>query len=84
VELAAWDAGTDSGATYRAADRETVPRARIARLTGYPVAASGQVRPFGTFTFTRIQYVPSTPCSASSAIEATQPSVSRCRSARGE
>jgi hypothetical protein len=54
VELPGWDAGTDSGATYRASDRETIPRAPISRLTGYPVESAGEVRPFGTFTFTRI------------------------------
>ena len=55
VDLAGFDAGTDSGITYRSSDRETVPRAVTARLAGYPVQASGVVRPFGTFTFTRIQ-----------------------------
>jgi hypothetical protein len=55
VDLAAFDAGTDSGQSYRSADRETAPRGSIAPLTGYPVDTNGVVRPFGTFTFTRIQ-----------------------------
>jgi hypothetical protein len=55
VELYAFDAGTDSGVTYSAPDLETVPRQPIARITGYPVATNGAVRPFGTFTFRRIQ-----------------------------
>jgi len=55
VELAGFDAGTDSGATYRSADRETIPRAVISRLAGYPVELAGVVRPVGTFTFTKIQ-----------------------------
>jgi hypothetical protein len=55
VELAGFDAGTDSGVTYRSADRETTPRAVISRLRGYPVESAGTVGPFGTFTFTRLQ-----------------------------
>jgi hypothetical protein len=54
VELAGFDAGTDSGTTYRSSNRETTPRSVISRLTGYPVDAGGQVRPFGHFTFTRL------------------------------
>ena len=55
VELAGFDAGTDSGVTYKSSDRETIPRAVISRLSGYPVESAGVVRPFGTFIFTKIQ-----------------------------
>jgi hypothetical protein len=55
VDLAGFDAGTDSGATYRSSDLETIPRGLISKLSGYPVESTGGVRPFGTFTFTRIQ-----------------------------
>ena len=55
VDLAGFDAGTDSGVSYRSSDHETVPRAVISRLAGYPVESAGTARPFGTFTFTRIQ-----------------------------
>jgi spondin N len=55
VDLHAFDAGTDSGVSYKSPDQETLPHRPIARLTGYPVAANGGVAPFGTFTFRRIQ-----------------------------
>lgn len=54
VSLDPYDAGTDSGITYGSPDLPTVPRAPIARITGYPMAAAGRVAPFGTFTFRRI------------------------------
>jgi hypothetical protein len=54
VDLFPFDAGTDSGATYSAPDLVTSPRAPITALTGYPVAAGGQVAPFGRFTFRKI------------------------------
>ena len=53
VPLHPLDAGTDSGTTYQAADRESQPRQPIARLTGYPVSQDGAVAPFGTMTFRR-------------------------------
>lgn len=53
VELHAYDAGTDSGVTYAARDRDTVPREPIARLDGPPLASNGTVPPVGTFTFRR-------------------------------
>jgi hypothetical protein len=55
VDLYAFDAGTDSGASYESPDLETTPRQPIARLNGYPVASGGSVAPFGTFTFRRIR-----------------------------
>jgi hypothetical protein len=54
VELFPWDAGTDSGATYRSADRATAPPVGIHRLTGPPVEANGAVAPMGRFVFRRI------------------------------
>jgi hypothetical protein len=52
--LVGFDAGTDSGATYRSSNLLTDPREPIARLAGYPVQSGGTVPPFGTFTFTRL------------------------------
>jgi spondin N len=54
VDLVPWDAGTDSGATYRAADRATAPPAGIHLLTGAPVEAGGRVAPMGRFVFRRL------------------------------
>lgn len=54
VDLLPWDAGTDSGATYGAADRATTPPVGIHLLTGAPVAAGGRVAPMGRFVFRRI------------------------------
>lgn len=54
VTLLPWDAGTDSGPSYRSPDQETQPRGTIQPLTGYPVARGGQVAPFGSFSFRRV------------------------------
>jgi hypothetical protein len=50
-----WDAGTDGGATYAAADRASDPRQAIHRLEAHPVAVGGSVPPFGTFRFSRVE-----------------------------
>lgn len=55
VELFVYDAGTDSGTTYTAADKDTVPREPIALVTTPPLGSGGQAPAVGTFTFTRIQ-----------------------------
>lgn len=54
VDLFPWDAGTDSGVSYRSADRVTAPPQAIARLTGAPVAVGGTVPPMGRFVFRRL------------------------------
>ncbi len=54
VSLYPWDAGTDSGVSYASADLVTQPRGTIQPLVGYPVARGGEVAPFGTFTFRRV------------------------------
>jgi hypothetical protein len=54
VDLYPWDAGTDSGATYRAADRVTAPPQPIQRLTGPPVSTGSSVAPMGRFVFRRL------------------------------
>lgn len=54
VTLDPWDAGTDSGSTYRSPDENTVPRAPIRRIEGHPLASDGVVAPLGTFTFVRL------------------------------
>lgn len=55
VDLVPWDAGTDSGATYRSADRATTPPVGIHRLTGAPVESNGAVAPMGRFVFRRLR-----------------------------
>ena len=53
VDLLAYDAGTDSGATYTAANADTVPPEPIAQLTGSPFVVGGSPVSLGTFTFAR-------------------------------
>lgn len=50
VALDTWDAGTDSGTTYNAANLDTVPQQPIAIIAGYPLWGV----PVGTYTFTRL------------------------------
>jgi hypothetical protein len=54
VDLYPWDAGTDSGGTYRAADRATAPPETIHRLTGPPLSNGGAVAPMGRFVFQKL------------------------------
>lgn len=54
VNLYPFDAGTDSGPTFRSPDQVTNPRGVVTRLTVPPIAQNGSVAPFGTFTFTRL------------------------------
>ena len=54
VALLPWDAGTDSGTTFVAADRPTRPRQPIARITGPPLVEGAVPRPLGRFVFRRI------------------------------
>ena len=55
VTLYSYDAGTDSGASYRSPDFDTQPREPVARIDGAPLAMNGSVAPVGTFTFRRLQ-----------------------------
>jgi hypothetical protein len=52
--LFGYDAGTDSGATFTSPDIVTVPRGVVTRFTGFPALVNGEIVPFGTFTFTRL------------------------------
>jgi Spondin_N len=54
VDLYPFDAGTDGGLTYQAADQATIPRQPISRIQGRPFAVNGTVAPLGTFTFRRL------------------------------
>jgi hypothetical protein len=58
VELYPFDAGTDSGATYKAANNPTIPPEPIYQMTGYPFLDHDgmTVNPLGTFTFRRISF----------------------------
>jgi hypothetical protein len=55
VSLDVYDAGTDSGPTYRSPNRDTQPREPIDIIDGFPLEAGGMVAPAGTLTFTRLQ-----------------------------
>ncbi|MEM7049327.1 MAG: spondin domain-containing protein [Acidobacteriota bacterium] len=48
VQLAPYDAGTDSGVSYTSGNNPTVPRGVITQLTGHPFGGSTSL---GTFTF---------------------------------
>jgi hypothetical protein len=52
--LYGYDAGTDSGATFASPDLVTTPRGVVTRFTGFPALVNGEIVPFGTFTFTRL------------------------------
>jgi hypothetical protein len=54
VELFPYDAGTDSGVSYRSADRVTAPPAPIERLVGPPVSVGDSVPSMGRFVFRRL------------------------------
>jgi len=54
VTLYGYDAGTDSGVTFRSPDQVTVPRGVITRFIDFPALVNGVIVPFGTFTFTRL------------------------------
>ncbi len=54
IEVFPWDAGTDSGTTYSAANAPTDPAESIRLMPPEPpIEVDGFVPPFGTFTFTR-------------------------------
>ena len=56
TNLFPWDAGTDSGPTYRSPDRDTVPQEPIRPLLGPPLAPPGSApRSFGRFVFHRLR-----------------------------
>jgi hypothetical protein len=54
IDLVPWDAGTDSGSTFRSADLVTTPFQGISRIVTAPLSPSGSVTPLGTYTFTRL------------------------------
>jgi hypothetical protein len=54
VELFPYDAGTDSGRTYRSTDVVTSPPEPIRHLTGAPVVVGNAVPPMGRFVFQRL------------------------------
>jgi hypothetical protein len=55
IELVPWDAGTDSGVTFTSPDLATTPRRPVAPIVTAPLSPGGQVRPLGTFTFSRVR-----------------------------
>jgi hypothetical protein len=48
VNLYPYDAGTDSGTDFDSPDQNTLPRAPISEITGFPFENAA---PLGTFTF---------------------------------
>jgi Spondin_N len=53
VELFAYDAGTDSGPSYKSPDADTQPREPIRRIETPPFRVGGALRAVGTLTFSR-------------------------------
>jgi hypothetical protein len=53
VELFVFDAGTDSGPTFRSPDEPTQPKGVITRIAGYPIADGAPPVPFGRMVFKR-------------------------------
>jgi hypothetical protein len=54
VVLQPWDAGTDSGHTFSAADVRTAPPEAIHLIVSGPLVVGASVPPVGTFTFRRL------------------------------
>ena len=54
LALEAWDAGTDSGATFTSPDADTMPRRPIGRIDTAHFAVNGKPVPVGTVTFKRL------------------------------
>lgn len=53
VPLELYDAGTDSGTTYRSPDQPTNPRAAITAIDGFPARVGDRIQTFGTITLTK-------------------------------
>jgi hypothetical protein len=53
LPLLAWDAGTDGGTTFLAANADTRPRERVAPSASAHFASAGRAAPIGTVTFRR-------------------------------
>ena len=54
VELLPYDAGTDSGVTFRSTNSDTNPPEQISLIAELPFLVDGTGPPLGTFTFKRI------------------------------
>lgn len=54
VTLYGLDAGTDSGVSYQSPDQVTTPRGVVTQFTDFPALVNGQIVPFGTYAFTRL------------------------------
>ena len=54
LDLEAWDAGTDSGATFTSSDADTMPREAVRLLDTEHFAIDGKIVPVGTVTFKRL------------------------------
>jgi hypothetical protein len=58
VTVYAWDAGTDSGTTYAAADAPTEPRQPVASSESPHFVQDGRMVPVGTLVFEKIAEMP--------------------------
>jgi len=54
LPLEAWDAGTDSGATFRSPDADTMPRGPVGRIDTAHFTVKSNPVPVGTVTFKRL------------------------------
>lgn len=54
LALEAWDAGTDSGVTFKAPDADTAPRGAVQLLDSAHFTLNGKPVPVGTVTFKRL------------------------------
>ena len=54
IDLAPWDAGTDSGSTFTSPDQAPPPPQPTSRIVTSPLSPSGSASPLGTFTFIRL------------------------------
>ena len=54
VAIEAWDAGTDSGATFKAPDTDTRPRETVRLADSAHFVVNGKAVPVGTVTFKRL------------------------------
>lgn len=54
IDLLVYDAGTDDGETYSAADANTDPKQPISQLTTTPFLIDGEVKSVGQFIFEKI------------------------------
>jgi len=53
VDLYVYDAGTDDGSSYTAANADSNPKQFISRIEYSPFLVNGSVKPIGTMSFVK-------------------------------